>query len=323
MSCLGMIVRADQGGLGNQTRAIAEHLKPERVLVIDMQRDTRGKQDLNEALDLGIEGEVVTQYIGPEPLSRFLDGLDRVFSVETFYTPDMDWLAREHKVERVLYMNPELYSGREDQSAEHLYIAAPCVGGVQVLPQPVDTHRAHYRQRGHGPVTFLHVQAPAMLDRNGTETFKKAQTILASRDQKIVTCAAGHGSGYEPDDWPEIYDEADMLVLPRRYGCLSLPLLEAAASGVPSLMPDLPPQNEILPRSQLLRVTQSEPVAMKAGPWQVATIDPGDLAARMWGFATSRERVRDASDRARAWAETQSWDALGGAWEVALRGASG
>jgi hypothetical protein len=50
-----------------------------------------------------------------------------------------------------------------------------------------------------------------------------------------------------PDDRSELYEGFDALIYPRKYGGLALPLPEALASGLPVIMPNVSPNNTILP----------------------------------------------------------------------------
>ncbi len=106
-----------------------------------------------------------------------------------------------------------------------------------------------------------------------------------------------------PDYW-RLYDDADALVLPRRYGGLSLPALEGMGAGLALMMPDVEPQ-----RSEWVGMFVPAAVERRrmtsAGPMDVATVDPVDLAERM--DAAELPKWRAAS---RAWAVEHSWEEL-------------
>jgi len=54
-------------------------------------------------------------------------------------------------------------------------------------------------------------------------------------------------------DVEKLYTDLDALILPRRYGGLSLTTNEALMSGLPVLMPDISPNNQLLPRDWLYK----------------------------------------------------------------------
>ena len=90
-------------------------------------------------------------------------------------------------------------------------------------------------------------------------------------------------SGDVENYW-DCYTEGDVMVLPRRWGGLSLPTNEAIAAGMPCLMPDISPNNTWLPDSWLFP-------AVKAGEFQAKQAvtfyrtDPVVLAAKLDEYA--------------------------------------
>jgi glycosyltransferase involved in cell wall biosynthesis len=56
----------------------------------------------------------------------------------------------------------------------------------------------------------------------------------------------------DASDQAELYTRVDALILPRRYGGLCLPMNEALLSGLPVIMPDCSPNNDVLPERWLV-----------------------------------------------------------------------
>ncbi len=107
--------------------------------------------------------------------------------------------------------------------------------------------------------------------------------------------------------WETYPDDIDLLVLPRRYGGLSLPVQECAALGVPALMLQTDPyaQEAFV---HAIPSTGSSPGNMKGGQVPVHTADPRALAAAIDILVAHPEQHQAASLEAGAWAETHSWD---------------
>src|SRR5438105_3694146 len=115
---LGLIVRADRGGLGTQTRDALAHLAPDEVLVIGMGRNARGPE-----LPLG-HPTIAYQRADAKTMDHFLDGIDVMFSVETFYEPYLVHEAGKRGIERVLYANPELLNPNDPAEIANRYLWA-------------------------------------------------------------------------------------------------------------------------------------------------------------------------------------------------------
>ena len=106
---LGMIVRADDGGIGNQTHEIWRHLNPDVTVAVDFSR-------LSDAMPQHYDrypDATWTTWRGVgfpfdnKAAFRALETCDVVFSVETFY----DMRLASTKTPLVLYVNPELFRG--------------------------------------------------------------------------------------------------------------------------------------------------------------------------------------------------------------------
>jgi hypothetical protein len=329
-----MLARCDDGGLGNVCAEFARHLGPERVLLVGMGRSARGLDRPGRFTGLGCD--VRTWPMGmlgqPDALSFLLGGVDTVFTAETWYDPLVVAEARRRGVRTVLLAMPELYDGA--QEADETYVPTAwrldLVPGAKVLPVPVDRDRLRFRRR-HRVRTLYHPASPAMLDRNGTGVLLAALELCEEEHHVVVRRDAGPGEasvgrcavefrGRVEDYWLSYPDDADALVLPRRYAGLSLPMQEAASLGMLVVATDVSPQREWLPPQLRVAARQGTKHTMKGG--RVAVHEPSaeDLAHVLDRLARAGEReVGRLSMEMGAHAHALSWDVLAPAWTEVLR----
>lgn len=269
---IGLIARCEYArGIAIQSRNFYDHMPVERVLLVRKQ-----------AVDLDCEerpewypGATHVTYdhlkhtIPEDACKEWLEGLDVVFTVETTYDWRFaDW-ARSLGVKTVIQGNPEFF--RHDQS--DLYRAHPDAWWwptpwrVDRLPTgryvPVPMPDFEPIARTDGEVNFLHVVGKrAYADRNGTDIVINALRAIQEPCDFTI-----HGFGHEirerdvrntlsinspvrlhfeesgvEDRW-DMYRDQSVLVLPRRYGGLCLPALEAAACGLAVSMPACSPNH--------------------------------------------------------------------------------
>lgn len=201
---------------------------------------------------------------------------------------------------------------------------------------PVDRPAGFVPGGGDGPVRFVHSMGHfAQDDRAGTQLVAHAVKLLRAPCRVTVWCqdrrpqtpfkVAGRGVSLEVraggvvDRW-EQYRDGDVLVLPRRYGGLSLPSLEALAAGLVLVMPDCSP-NEIWPGPKV-PVRRRWRSRMRCGWVEVCDADPVALAATMRRLVEDRDELDRWKAESRAWAEANSWAALRPLWAAELESAS-
>lgn len=329
----GLVVRCDQGGLSSQTYALWWHLRPARTLVVRVE-DPRGDEYPEQYLD---DPNVMLlgrrNHITDAEARAFTRGLDHVLSVEGFYGRPFDRLP----VQTTVVANPELFDPHAAR-ADRVVVPTPwelgrMPAGTEVIPHPTSPpENPTYRRQRDTVTTFLHVAAPAMLDRNGTEPLMEALRKVRAPCELIVRAAnrksphqgqasfqVGHVAVHWDDrpvrHWWENYPpEADCLVLPRRYGGLCLVAQEAAACGIPNLMTGLPPQ-QWWPGWRT-RVAGGLHYQMKGGAFTVHKPYVPDLARWMTELAGGEHDVAGMSADSLEWAESISWDCLLPRWEA-------
>lgn len=281
----GLIAFANDGGLGAQTRRLHDLLQPIKVLVIDSTPFSKNKE---QHFDWYPEEKTTITKGFPRncDILPFLDGLTHIFTVENPYNFYLIHAARERGIKVICQTN---YEFCENLSAPWLPVPdlflMPSYWKVEDmekrfgnnrvlrLPPPLDPEEFKEVRKVNlarsGKVRFLHIVGTlAWQDRNGT--LDLLQAIKVSKGDYDITIKSQQPlpTEYEVEDpritWivgnvatnADLYRNYDALILPRRYGGLSLTCNEALMSGLPVMMTDISPNNRLLPASWLVPATQ-------------------------------------------------------------------
>jgi hypothetical protein len=204
MTRKALVVRVDQGGLANQTQQLWDYLAPDVVLLVDLpEGKRRGDSQLHRfAGRPEVIGVVSSDVIHPDLLLDVADQVDTLVTVECLYTGapvagTRTWQALNERCLTVLVANPELYA---DYTASRIVLpttwhAARFDALVVPHPAPVEDAAPHRRARTGRARTFFHVEAPAMLDRNGTEIVAQALPHVEEPCTLIVRSHRDHRAG--------------------------------------------------------------------------------------------------------------------------------
>jgi len=338
---LGLIARPDNSGLGIQTWEFHRHMNPDKTLVIDLSSMADSNDHCNKHAYLErFPGAIVNKGMAPPPdvIDEFLDGIDVLFTAETFYSHDMLFRAMHRGIKTVLQYNYEFLPYiRESNILQPTLFAAPSLWhyfstnltNKVHLPVPIASDR--FTPNPDPPKTarvFLHpVGRPAVYDRNGTDDVIAALSLVRSEITVVFRCQR---PGYvqrllENQDFPknvtievddsapanywESYRGIDAVILPRRYGGLCLPANEALGAQVPILMPDIDPNNRWLP-SEWLVPTDSSVEFQAANSVLVYQTSPSTLALYIDNMAISADFYAHALRQARRLSAAYSWDSL-------------
>lgn len=268
---LGVIVRADKTGLGYQTKAYHKWLKPSKTILIDISNLNGNTQYYG-----WYEDKIIIKGLpNIEQIKQMLADIDVLLTAETPYNLELYRIAKDMGVKTICVENPEFYDHKKyPQYALPDMIILPSTWleadirqhaeplGVKVvqLHHPVDRQEITYRPRFTNKT--LHIAGkPATQDRNGTWDYLRAvpNGKVITQDENFANHLRSrfrHSNIYtDIADNNLMYSYGDIMVLPRKYGGNCLPLNEALASGMPVIMPDITPNNNLLPKEWLVPAT--------------------------------------------------------------------
>lgn len=319
---LALIARCDGGGLAAVTQELWRHLRPVKTLVLDVE-SSRGVGDPSKYAGGPGEIRVITRFPQADDIQWLLTDVDVAWTVETPYTAAMCSQAKRMRVPVVLQAMPELYDKRECPNATVVVPTSweqSTIPRSQLLPVPVARDRLPGRERS-GVRTFVHVWSNAFEDRNGTEILLRALSSVTVPCNLLVRSPAKlrlparvghvevvHDRAWYPNYWDGWQQDGDALIMVRRFGGLSLPMLEAASMGMPVISTDLAPQNEWIPSTTLLPVSDPRRVRMKGGTYPVWSADPLRLALIMDRLVRDNNLARWCSQQSIEYARTMSWE---------------
>jgi glycosyltransferase involved in cell wall biosynthesis len=330
---VGLIARATDSGLGYLSLDFHRNFGPDETLVI-VDADPRYQDHLD-----WFPGAMTMPYLHFDRprLEAWMTTVDVVLCYETFYQAETLPAARSAGTRTVLMGMPELT--RRDTARGYLgdpdLYVWPTTWLLHELPGellqvPVTPQPERNRSRTD-VLSILHVVGQAALnDRNGTDILLTALRMVPAEIDVRICAANGARLDFTkiPDnvhidvwgtvaDRYQMYEGCDLLVLPRRYGGLSLPVLEAMSCGVAVMMPDCSPNNTDWP---ILSIPCLNDGVQKcpAGWVPRSFTAPGEVAACIEQVAYDRNLVDKAAEAARSWARANSWSALAPAYERAL-----
>lgn len=333
---LGLIARADHRGLAIQTAGMHRALQPLKTMIIDCPSAKPLPLHLDQFPGDGVT--VVKGWPTERDFRPFLDGLDVVYTAECDYTRDglLYSLADQMGVKTALHVNYEfLPHVRNPSLPRPSLFAAPSMWHYddipdpkKYLPVPIETDRFPERPHRAQAKTFLHIVGrPAIHDRNGSTDLLDALQHVRSDVKVRITCQDPQyipkllpgrripsnvelviESGDVLNHW-ELYADADVLVMPRRFGGLCLPANEALGAGLPVAMPNISPNNSWLPSEWLVPAVRSGDF-MAHNRIDLHETDPVALAAKIDKFAGDPEFYVASADTARRMAKELSWDQM-------------
>lgn len=331
---LGLIARQDNSGLGIQTWEAYNHLHPSKTMVVDF----TAYKDMKQYPERYQDALTVHGIPDFQQTREFLKDLDLVFTCETPYSYHFLETARQMGVKTIIQPNYEFSGWIKNPTLPRpdLFVI-PSRWHYDEFPEPkvylpVPIATEHFKPNTSESATrFLHIAGwPAANDRNGTRDLLEAlkqvksnieMTIFCQKPDYLVNTVRGNQlprnvrlimQNIGPDNYWEIYDNQDVLVMPRRYGGLCLPVNEAFGAGLPVIMPDIEPNNKWLPKEWLYKADLDftfQPGRL-GSPIDVYKSDPEQLAKMIDKFASSRDFYTDSKTVASQIAEDHSWEKL-------------
>lgn len=331
--------RANNTGLSVQTAEFFRHMRPDRTVVVDMGDACRQAMHLDR-----FPGAEVVKYtaITEDQMRRFLTGLDVVYMAETSYDDRFYGLARQMGVRTVVHVNWEFCRWKLDLRLPRpdLFLA-PSSWHLNdfpepraLLPFPVARDRLPFMPRTKVE-TILHVVGTGTAaDRNGTRLLLESLQWVAHpcriliRSQVRIGLGKRHWPAHvqvdnvvaDVEDYWQVYDGADALVLTRRYGGLCLVINEAAALGLPVIVTDREPERRWFPAAARVPAMRPQPLRTPVGRVDAVQANPRGIADRLNALLADPGLVAEMSAASDAYAESISWDRLAEPFRAVLAG---
>lgn len=320
MTRYGLIAQNHRTGIGIQCAELARHIEPTKVLVTDLSKlhaaNSRNTKRVSSVDWFDQYNHLTVEGMPDEQSCRWLlSGIDVLFVVETPLNHSIFNWARELGVKTILQSNfefveqflrpvpkPDLFLAPSKWNIDRL---RQKVGNVRYMPVPIDTDRIKRREITQAR-KFIHITGhKAHLDRDGTEIVRQSIRYVKNRGVEIKVY--DQSKKEVPNYW-DLYQEGDVLLLPRRYGGLSLKLQEATAAGMPVVVSEHDPY-------------AGKPCAVSIpGPYQQktvrlrTTIDTYSASPEKLGETIDRlsslDSIKDLSDKAYRWAQDRSWQVM-------------
>lgn len=303
---IGLLAYSTDTGLGNQTYEFYKHMKPAKTIIADLSR----LNHMETHHDRFPDAQIVQGIPDCNHYQWLLEDIDLIFICETPLNYCLMEKAKAAGVPVVLQYNYEFLDYlNQPKLVPPAVLAAPTWWGkddviarniapVIDLPVPVNDERIRPREISQCR-TMLHTAGKqAHMDRNGTMAFVKAAEkcggkfkyrIIAQQLDEQTRRAIDRASVdievvENVENYEDQYNEGDVLVLPRRYGGLCLPMNEALAAGIPVIMPDVSPNEQRLPKQWLVPAKKTTSF-MARTDIDVFDVDPNFLAFKMCEFA--------------------------------------
>ena len=277
---LGLIAFMNSGGLGIQTKRLAHMLKPERIMVINSSGFSPNKDQHPEWYQ-NYNFFTCNGFPNDEQVKKFLQNLTHVFTVENPYNFNLVWYGQQQGTKIYCQSNYEFCDNLNKP-----YLPVPDLflmpsywkldemraqfgeSVVKYLPPPIDPDEFAVARKINlkrtGKPRFLHIIGTlASYDRNGTLDLLSSLKCTYADFELVIHTQHPIPMEYFLDDKrvtyrienkllnADLYKDFDALLLPRRYGGLSLTTNEALMAGLPVFMTDISPNNRLLPKEWL------------------------------------------------------------------------
>ena len=295
---LGLVAYCDDTGLGSQTQAYFDHLKPAKTMVLDR---SGAKVDWPCYPERMPGATVIKGLPVFDEVDQFLDGLDMLLMAENAPTQHMIRRARELGVKTVVVPNYEYFHHlrKPHYAAPDLWLV-PSLWHYTDYPDPKSYLPFPIQVEPVGkPVesvyNFVHIAGrPIFPDRNGTAALLAALRFITSDIKLTIFCQ-------QPDyvnemlpakipanvqlevrgpaaDVDELYAGQQVMIMPRRFGGLCLPVNEALGRGLPVIMPDIEPNNLWLPSDWLISAKKIDE-RMMGNLIDIYDVNPAELGS--------------------------------------------
>lgn len=329
MPRIGVITQPHRVGAAIQAYEFCRHMHPERVLLTDLSEihaiNSRNAKRVSTVdwFD-GYYHKKVKGMPSEEVCRWLLNGVDVLFVVETPLQWEIFKWAKEMGVKTVLQYNFEFFEYAQRSVPKPDLFLAPSpwnidrvrqYGEVKYLPVPIATDKIKRREITQAR-TFVHIVGhKAHLDRNGTEIVRQSIRYVKNKNIEIKI---HDQSKNELDNYADLYNEGDVLLMPRRYGGLSLTIQEATSSGMPVVTTEKDPYAGEDCTITISPPYDQESLKLKA-PVEAYSADPVELAKTI-DYLSGLDSISHLSEKAYRWAEKRSWKNMEHQYQEMLEG---
>ena len=287
---IGTIAYSTDTGLGYQTLQFCENMEPSKVLLVDLSEfnNLEQKDWRYEGLPKSVEVRPHKGMPDAESIEWLTEGVDLIFvcetplnyalfatardkgikSVQQYNYEFLDYYRQKTLIKPDLLANPSYWMLDDTKSRNFAPVAyLPVPTFPQITPQERDSkHIGHiagrltamdrngthtflefvnaHKKRSRGYKYTLFMQRPQ--ENSSKREFRKVKNLL-----EYTVKISGLNVVYDVPNKEDLYKDIGILVLPRRYGGLCLPMWEALEHYIPVIMPDCSPNNELLPSNWL------------------------------------------------------------------------
>lgn len=279
---VGLVVFSNNSGIGIQSRRLCYALKPNKLLAIDssgFSKNTEQHWDWYSQFS----GVMCKGFPTKREIDEFLRGLRAVFCIENplnFYLLDR---CKDFGIKLYIQSNYEFCDHLNKKLTLPTKFLMPSYWMVEEMKQRFGDDKVMYLPPPINPSEFtrareynLHNQSGRYLhivgtlaaeDRNGTLDLIRAIQQSKGNYKMVIRSQHQLPSEYMINDSrvsyeiqnahkeEDMYKGFDALILPRRYGGLSLVCNEALMSALPVIMPNISPNNTLLPYKWLIHAS--------------------------------------------------------------------
>lgn len=308
---IGLIARCEGArGIAIQSKGFFDHMPVERVLLVMMPRPDCVEYPGWYPGATRVAYDIQNHQLDETVVREWLSGLDVVFTVETPNDWRMPLWCREMGVKLIIQGNPEFVRHTNDPTIPHpdawwwpTSWRLDQLPAGKVMPVPMDLP-IRLPANVYSKLRLVHVVGKrAFADRNGTDILFQAIRSVQSEVKLTVYGIDGqlpdfrrmrnvemelHPNGVD-DRW-DMYRDADVLLMPRRYGGLCLPALEAASRGLVVMMPECSPNEELA--AVRVHNVHHRPLQLACGPIQTSDVHAGMFAQVIDMLAADRPLLK-------------------------------
>lgn len=298
---VGLIARMDMTGLGQgQTLRLARLLKPHHIMLIDSS-PFNGNEQHPEWYD-SYSVQLVKGFPTAEDVAEFCKKVDVVISCETFYNNYFTEIANGNHTKTILIANWEFLDyhlpdfhhllpskivfpskWNFDKMHKPIYLPTPIFDDEFKAAREVNLERTGKRKYLFMNGKSAHMDRAGLNDLYAALELSKGDFTVAVKAQGEVKKHPDPRLIYDfsnPINQSELYTDFDAMIHPRRYGGQSLPMTEALVSGLPVVMTNIDPNNEVLPDEWLVEAKKRDSFMARTNI-DVYSAVPSDLAVML------------------------------------------